>query len=229
MNAPSSPATGPAPDHAALMDRVYRGQRHIYDVSRKYFLFGRDTLIAGLDCRAGDSVLEVGCGTGRNLACIARAWPGTRLHGLDISAEMLRNAEGRLRGHLRGRAQLARGDATAFDAGALFGQARFDRVVMSFTASMIPDWQAALAQALDVVAPGGSLHLVDFGDCAGLPAPLRALLRGWLAHFHVTPRLELGAAAMRLACERGMACHARQGRLGYFTLVTVQAPAPRTI
>ena len=34
-----------ARDHAALMDTVYRGQRHIYDATRKYFLFGRDRLI----------------------------------------------------------------------------------------------------------------------------------------------------------------------------------------
>jgi S-adenosylmethionine-diacylgycerolhomoserine-N-methlytransferase len=222
MNAPLAPGAAAAPDHAALMDRVYRSQRHIYDVSRKYFLFGRDTLIAGLNCGEGDSVLEVGCGTGRNLACIARAWPGTRLHGLDISAEMLRNAQARL----HGRAKLAKGDATAFDAAALFGRAQFDRVVLSFTASMIPDWQAALTQALDVLAPGGSLHLVDFGASAGLPTPLRALLRDWLAHFHVTPRLDLAAVATRLATERGMNCHIRQGRFCYFTLVTVQAPAP---
>lgn len=208
-----------APDHAALMDRVYRSQRHIYDVTRKYFLFGRDTLIAGLDCAPGDSLLELGCGTGRNLACIARAWPGIDLHGLDISAEMLRNAQNRL----AGRALLAKGDATQFDATALFGRARFDRVVLSFTASMIPDWEAALVQALAVLAPGGSLHLVDFGNSAGLPAPLRALLRRWLAHFHVSPRLELGQTIARLAEERGMECRVREGRFGYFTLVTVQA------
>ena len=38
-------------NHAALMDSVYRRQRHIYDLTRKYFLFGRDTLIEGLDWR----------------------------------------------------------------------------------------------------------------------------------------------------------------------------------
>ena len=26
---------------AALMDGIYRGQRHIYDMTRKYYLFGR--------------------------------------------------------------------------------------------------------------------------------------------------------------------------------------------
>ena len=61
----------------------------------------------------------------------------------------------------------------------------FDRVMISYALSMIPPWRKALARALDVVAPGGSLHLVDFGDCAGLAwpvqdriAPLARRLRG---------------------------------------------------
>ncbi|TIV74063.1 MAG: SAM-dependent methyltransferase, partial [Mesorhizobium sp.] len=35
--------------HAELMDGVYRWQRHIYDLTRKYYLLGRDRLIDGLD------------------------------------------------------------------------------------------------------------------------------------------------------------------------------------
>lgn len=66
------------------MDSIYRSQRHIYDLTRKYYLFGRDRLIAGLDLLAGGSVLELGCGTGRNLALIARRWPGAELFGLEI-------------------------------------------------------------------------------------------------------------------------------------------------
>ena len=29
-------------DAAALMDRMYRHQRHIYDLTRKFYLLGRD-------------------------------------------------------------------------------------------------------------------------------------------------------------------------------------------
>ena len=75
--------------------------------------------------------------------------------------------------------------------------------MISYALSMIPPWREALARALDVVAPGGALHVVDFGDCAGLPAPFKALLRRWLAAFDVTPRDDLGATLAALAAERG--------------------------
>ena len=64
--------------------------------------------------------------------------------------------------------------------------------MISYALSMIPPWREALAHALDVVAPGGSLEIVDFGDCAGLPGPFKAGLRRWLADFDVTPRDDLG-------------------------------------
>lgn len=210
----------PARDHAALMDSVYRGQRHIYDLTRKYYLFGRDRLIAGLAARPGSTVLEIGCGTGRNLALVRKRWPGAALHGLDLSSEMLKSA----RATLGGAAALALGDATAFSAQSLFGRAAFDRVILSYATSMIPDWRAALEHAAAVLAPGGSLHVVDFGDLAGLPAPLRALLRKWLAWFHVTPRLDLADAAADLAARHGLSCNARRRMLGYYQLITVTRP-----
>ncbi len=205
-------------DHGSLMDSIYRGQRHIYDATRKYYLFGRDRMIKGLDMPAGSNVLEIGCGTGRNLALIARQWPGARLFGLDISAEMLKSAAAKLGLG----ATLAQGDAIQFEPIALFGQAQFDRVVLSFTTSMIPDWLAAIDQAAACIAPDGSLHLVDFGEMAGLPAPLRSVLKTWLTKFHVTPRPYLIECARRVAAERSLSLQATQGPGGYYVLLTMR-------
>ena len=152
-------------DAAALMDRMYRRQRHIYDLSRKFYLLGRDEAITRLRPAPGDKVLEIACGTGRNLVKLARAYPQARLFGLDVSREMLATAAASTaRAGLASRVALAQADATAFDPQALFGCASFERVLISYALSMIPPWRAALAHALDVLAPGGSLHIVDFGD-----------------------------------------------------------------
>ena len=137
-------------DHAGLMDEVYRGQRHIYDLTRKYYLLGRDRLIAEMDVPDGGTVLEIGCGTGRNLAQIAKKWPQARLYGLDISEEMLKSATLNLRrAGCVDRTELGQADASRFDAISLFGRARFDRIMFSYTLSMIPDWQGALRQATE--------------------------------------------------------------------------------
>lgn len=205
--------------HAALMDEAYRGQRHIYNFTRKYYLFGRDTLIAGLAVQPGMRVLEVACGTGRNLAKIAAAWPDVRLFGLDISSEMLKSA----RAALGDEARLVEGDACSFDAAALLGEAQFDRIVLSYSLSMIPDWDAALDHAASLLAGGGALHVVDFGDLGGLPRPLAAMLRAWLAKFHVEPRAAMPAAAARIAAARGLTLTSTRGPLGYFQLHVLTA------
>lgn len=179
--------------HAELMDGVYRHQRHFYDLTRKYYLLGRDRLIDGLSPPDGGSVLELGCGTGRNLIQAARTFPRAQLCGLDISAAMLATAEAATARHgLASRVSLALGDASEFDAQALFGRAGFDRVFISYALSMIPQWRETLAAALETLNEGGSLHVVDFGRQERMPSWSRSALRGWLAKFHVAPRDELG-------------------------------------
>lgn len=171
-----------------LMDRIYRRQRHLYDATRKHYLLGRDRLIAELEPPEGGAVLEIGCGTGRNLIAAAKAYPHASLYGLDISALMLETAASSIgRAGLAERIRLARADAARFEPEALFARPAFDRVFFSYSLSMIPEWRPAIDAALAAVAPGGRLHLVDFGRQEGLPAPFRTLLYAWLRRFHVMP------------------------------------------
>lgn len=190
--------------HARLMDRVYRCQRHFYDLTRRYYLLGRDRLIEGIEPAHGMTVLEIGCGTGRNLVRAARHFPDADFYGMDISREMLATAERAAR-RARTPVTLGYGDAARFNPYAVFGISRFDHICMSYTLSMIPDWQGTLAQAICNLAPGGSIHIVDFGEQEHLPRWFRAGLRGWLRRFHVTPRADLArvlnALAQRLGAE----------------------------
>ncbi|MDO9294879.1 class I SAM-dependent methyltransferase [Bradyrhizobium sp.] len=174
------------------MNRMYRRQRHIYDGTRRYYLLGRDQLIANLEPRAGADVLEIGCGTGRNLVHAARLYPDARFFGIDISTEMLTSAISAIaRRDLAKRVRVAHGDGTAFNPQVSFGVARFDHVMISYSLSMIPDWRLVLQAAASRLMPGGSLHIVDFGDQARLPGIARRLLRRWLTLFGVTPRDDL--------------------------------------
>lgn len=143
--------------HGQLMDGVYRYQRHIYDLTRKYYLLGRDGLIADLDPPAGGAVLEIGCGTGRNLIAVGKAWPKARLYGVDISDAMLDTARASVaKAGMADRVTLAQGDACGFDPQALFGRASFERVFISYALSMIPEWEMALVQAARCVRPAAS-------------------------------------------------------------------------
>lgn len=209
----SEPHSG---DHAGRMDAVYAYTRHIYDLTRKYYLLGRDPMLKALSPPPGGSVIEVGCGTARNLIVAARAAPGARYFGFDISEAMLETARANVaKAGLSDRITLVQGDATNFDPAALFGIPAADRVFMSYTLSMIPDWVGAIEQAARAVAPGGRLNIVDFGQQEQLPGPWRRALFGFLDQFHVTPRRELPAVLKRVAQEQGMALDFRALYRGY--------------
>ena len=174
------------------MNRMYRWQRHIYDGTRRYYLLGRDQMIAGLQPVAGASVLEIGCGTGRNLVAASRLYPDARFFGVDVSTEMLTSAISAIsRRGLTKRIRVAHADGTGFDPQTLFGVPSFDHVMISYSLSMIPDWRRVLQAAASTLKPGGRLHLVDFGSQERLPGIARGLLLRWLAVFDVTPRDDL--------------------------------------
>jgi S-adenosylmethionine-diacylgycerolhomoserine-N-methlytransferase len=186
------------------MNRMYRRQRHIYDGTRRYYLLGRDQMIENLRPEACASVLEIGCGTGRNLVQAAQRFPGAKLFGIDVSTEMLTSAIASIsRRGLSSRIRVAHGDATGFDPQLLFGVPAFDHVMVSYSLSMIPAWTRVIESALSHLKPGGRLHIVDFGQQEHLPGIARALLLRWLKMFDVTPRDDLERVLSGMANARG--------------------------
>ena len=189
----------PAAD--VLMDRIYGRQRHIYDLTRRYFLLGRDTLIAELRPPRAAVSSRSAAGQGATSSPPPALIRTRRFIGLDVSSAMLSTARANIRdAGFESRITLALGDAARFDSSALFRGASFDSAFFSYSLSMIPPWREALAQALDVVEPtGGRLLVVDFGGSSVFPPWFRRMLLAWLARFHVSPRAELGAALAALA------------------------------
>jgi len=168
------------------MDRMYRYQRYFYDSTRKYYLFGRDKLIEQMDVQAGENVLEVGCGTGRNLVILAEKFPLTQFYGLDASAEMLKTAQAKVDGKNVSNIHLKTALADDFTSRETFGlDTPFDSIFFSYSISMIPTWKESIANALANLKPGHKIYIVDFYDQQDLPAWFRKILQVWLKQFHV--------------------------------------------
>jgi len=135
-------------DAARHMDGIYKYQRYIYNATRKFYLLGRDRLIDALQPEDGSTVVEVGCGTGRNLIQAARRYPNARFVGFDISRAMLETARTSIaRAGLSNRIDVYQADATAFDLSDVCGEAKAGRVFISYTLSMIPPWRQVLPGA----------------------------------------------------------------------------------
>ncbi len=201
---------------AELMNRQYRFQRHIYDFTRTHYLFWRRRLIADLNPPRAGTIVEVACGTGWNLLRAAKAYPSAKLYGFDISREMLATSKAAVgRRGLTRRVDLAEGDATAFHLEQMFGLKSADRIFISYALSMIPDWPAAVERGIAQLAPGGQLHIVDFGRMDNMPSLPRAAFRRFLAHYNVTPRRDLEAVLRAAAQRHGLVCTFEEMRTGY--------------
>lgn len=186
-----------------LMDRMYRYQRYIYDFTRKYYLFGRDKLIQELRVQPSDRVLEIGCGTARNLLKLAQRQPQAEYYGLDASHEMLLTAHAKVdKSPYAKQIHLTQCLAEQLDYQTTFKLDRpFDRVFFSYALSMIPPWQAALEAGLANLKAGGELYIVDFSDQRDLPHWFRVILVKWLDLFGVHYKPELLPFLEQLAAD----------------------------
>lgn len=158
------------------LTRYYQFHAKIYDATRWSFLFGRAALVDSLSsrCRA-TRILEVGCGTGRNLYALARAYPNAEITGVDLSPEMLAIARKNL-ARYQDRIQLRR---EAYGSN-LTPKPRYDLILFSYALTMFnPGWEEAITNAYADLFLGGSIAVVDF-HLTTIPPFAR-----WMATNHV--------------------------------------------
>jgi len=197
-------------DHRAFLNRYYGISRHFYDLTRKYYLFGRDAILQELLQEDWHRFIDVGVGTGRNLRILRARRPHAEYGGIDASDEMLEHT--RLRAPW---ARLVHGFAEDVDLTQVFDGARPDRILFSYCLSMVGDPVAALRNAQRALAPGGKVVIVDFGDLEGFPGLFRAALRKWLDTFHVKP--------VRSAVFREVGARTRHGFGHYYIVAELSA------
>lgn len=160
---------------AASMASYYRFHAKIYDATRWSFLFGRTRVLKLVVKRMKPKrILEIGCGTGRNLVWLRSAFPEASITGLDVSQDMLDKASERLDGsevdlvHMPYESPLSEPGR------------RFDLILVSYCLSMInPGWETVIDSAARDLSPNGLLAVVDFNHSKF------NLFKRWMAVNHV--------------------------------------------
>lgn len=145
------------------VERYYRFQSTIYDATRWLFLFGRTEILNRLAAMCSpERILEVGCGTGRNLVELGRIFPRAHVTGVNVSSSMLDLARKKT-AQLGERVELLRRryDRPVNDAPS------YDVVLFSYSLSMFnPGFETAVEASCCDLRSGGYAALVDFHDSA---------------------------------------------------------------
>ena len=135
----------------------------VYDIlaGEAIYRIGRVEGVRMLGLRHGDTVLDVGCGTGLNLALLADAvGPTGSVIGLDRSAQMLEVARHRIEKERWSHVRLVEADATDFRLDAIGGRP-VDAVISTYAMSVIDAPAAAWTHMRAALRPGGRACIVD--------------------------------------------------------------------
>jgi ubiquinone/menaquinone biosynthesis C-methylase UbiE len=117
----------------------------------------REQAVATLGLQPGDRVLEIGCGTGRNLPYLRKAVGDTgHVYGVDLSAGMLTRARKLSDRHQWRNVTLVHGDAGDYQA-----PEPLDGVLFGFSYSTMPHHHAVLLRALAQLRPSGRVCVMD--------------------------------------------------------------------
>lgn len=192
-----------------------------YDLLLWLFTVGREPIfrermLRFAHLRPGESVLDVGCGTG-TLAILAKRQVDLRgeVYGIDGSPEMIARAEKKAR-----KAKVDVAFKNAYAQSLPFRNACFDVVLTTLMLHHLPkNARAELAGEIRrVLKPGGRVLAIDFGG----PAKGR---KGFLDHFHRRHGHVDFKEIIALFREAGLAI-AESGAVGMRELQFVVATAP---
>jgi len=154
-----------------------------------------------LNLRRGDSVLEIGCGTGRNFPYLYDAvGPAGHIYGVDISPGMLRRAE-----QLRDKNRWHNIELSECDAADYTAPGPVDGVLFSLSYNTMPHHRAVLRKAWQQLRPGGYLVIMDAKVPPGfwgrliLPFSLWLMKRTMLGNPLIHPWKDLAAITEHFA------------------------------
>ncbi len=178
----------------------------------------RERILNPAGLKPGESVLDVGCGTGTlAIAAKRRVGPAGRVYGIDASPEMIARARMKAK---RAGVEVVFKNAVA--EALPFPDAQFDVVLATLMLHHLPRKarQQCACEMRRVLKPGGRVLAVDFGGAAREK-------RNLLAHFHRHGHVKL-PELIAVLDEAGLKS-VESGAVGIGDLQFVLAAAPRGV
>lgn len=171
---------------------LYRKRSHWYDFTANlYCLIGfrewayRKTAIAALNLKPGDTVVEIGCGTGLNFSLLQRAvGGGGRIIGVDLTQAMLDQARHRVERKGWSNVELIQCDAADFEF-----PTGLDGIISTFALTLSPDFDDVIRRGAEALAPGGRFVVADLKLPTGWSGKLLPILMPFFRPFGVTKDL----------------------------------------
>ena len=166
----------------SAIEGYYRLHSKIYDMTRWTFLFGRVAILREVArLTAPRQILEVGCGTGKNIINLCSIFPHASVTGVDISEEMLSLARHKTERFGNQVCLLHH----SFDSN-FVSETPYDLILFSYALSMFnPGFDSAIAAAYQHLADNGHIAVVDFHDT---PFPV---FESWMGMNHVQMQAHL--------------------------------------
>lgn len=163
-------------DHAARLEAFYAPQAERYYAFRERPLAGRVELLGRLKIGDDMRIIELGCGTGSSLGHMGpRAPHCASIQLVDLCPALL--AIARQRAARYDNVEVIKADAAHWEP-----PTAVDRVILTCALTMIPDWEAVIANAVAILKPGGRLGVVDFHLPSSGSALGNSFWRRWFAH-----------------------------------------------
>ncbi len=144
--------------------QLYRRRAKWYDIrANLYYLLGfrgfayRKMAVRALNLKRGDTVVEIGCGTGLNFRFLQKAiGPEGKIIGVDLTPEMLSQASKRIERHHWSNIELVQSDASAYHF-----PVRLDGIISTFAITLIPEYDQVIRNGVAALSAGKRFAILD--------------------------------------------------------------------
>ena len=166
---------------ALKLEEFYKLHSKFYDFTRQFFLFDRQKAVDFLDVKPNDKVIDLACGTGLNIPLLLKRTTPAKIIGIDYSRSMLAIARRKYPG-----VRFIEGDVSAYE----FHE-KVDKIICTYSLSMIDEWEKAISNAIQALKEGGTLVVLDFHPWRGIFKVFYPFFKWWLGKHGVYPEKQI--------------------------------------